>query len=267
MNVPQLLEGKTALVLGVANKRSIAWGIAKRLHEAGARLAITYQDERLLSRVEPLMEEVPGTLLLPCDLTVEDQIDATFQKIDSEFDGVDILVHSVAFALKEELEGKFSDTSLEGFEIAHKVSSYTLTAAARAARPLMEKKQGGSIMAMTYFGSTRVIPHYNVMGVAKASLEASVRYLAAEFGEYNIRVNALSPGPLNTLAARGITGFPKMLKYAAEHAPLGRNTTLDEVADTALFIASNLSRGITGEIIHIDGGYHVIGMQIPKGEY
>lgn len=260
MTVPQLLEGKTALVLGVANKRSIAWAVAQRFHEAGARLAITYQDERLRDRVEPLAEELPNSLLLQCDLTQQDQIDATFNRIGSEFEGLDILVHSVAFALKEELEGRYSDTSAEGFQVAHNVSSYTLTSAARAARPLMEKKGGGSILAMTYYGSTRVIPHYNVMGVAKASLEASIRYLASDLGEFNIRVNGLSPGPLNTLAARGITGFPKMLKYVAEHSPLKRNTELEEVADTAMFMASDLARGITGEIVHIDGGYHIVGM-------
>ncbi|MCA9424967.1 MAG: enoyl-ACP reductase [Candidatus Omnitrophica bacterium] len=260
MTVPKLLENKTALVLGVANKRSIAWAIANRFHEAGARLAITYQDERLRDKVEPLVEGISDCLLIQCDLTKPEEIEETFAKIDSEFDGLDILVHSVAFALKDELEGRFSDTSPEGFQVAHNVSSYTLTSTARAARPLMEKKGGGSILAMTYYGSTRVIPHYNVMGVAKASLEASIRYLASDFGEFNIRVNGLSPGPLNTLAARGITGFPKMLKYVAEHSPLRKNTELDEVADTAMFIASDLARGITGEIIHIDGGYHIVGM-------
>lgn len=260
MSTPALLKDKTALVLGVANKRSIAWAIAQRLHEAGARLAVTYQDDRLLDKVQPLVDSLPGSLLLQCDLTRPEEIEATFGKLDAEFGGLDILVHSVAFALREELEGRFSDTSPEGFRIAHEVSSYTLTSAARAARPLMEKKGGGSILAMTYYGSERVIPHYNVMGVAKASLEASIRYLAADLGVNNIRVNGLSPGPINTLAARGIAGFPKMLKYVAEHAPLRRNTDLEEVADTALFMASDLARGITGEILYIDGGYHIIGM-------
>jgi enoyl-[acyl-carrier protein] reductase I len=253
------LEGKTAVVLGVANKRSIAWAVAQRLAEAGARLMLTYQDERLEDSVLPLAESLEGCLACPCDLTNEEAVGMAFDRVEKEFGGLDVLVHSVAYALREDLEGSFSNTGAEGFQIAHNVSAYTLVLAARAAKPLMQKKAGGSIMAMTYHGSHKVIPNYNVMGVAKASLEASIRYLAAEFGQFNIRVNGLSPGPISTLAARGISGFTTMLKEFRERAPLGRATDPEEVADTALFMASDLSRGITGEILYIDGGYHIMG--------
>lgn len=260
MTTPKLLENKTAVILGVANKRSIAWAVAQRFAEAGARILLTYQDERLKEKVLPLAETLEGCLTCECDLTKEADIAATFDRVEKEFGRLDTLVHAVAFALREDLEGKFSDTSAEGFGVAHNVSAYTLVSASRAAKPIMEKNGGGSIMTMTYHGSERVVPNYNVMGVAKASLEASVRYLAAEFGPSNIRVNGLSPGPISTLAARGIAGFTSMLKEFREKAPLRRSIEPEEVADTALFMASDLSRGITGEVLYIDGGYHIMGM-------
>jgi enoyl-[acyl-carrier protein] reductase I len=260
VETPRLLENRIAIVFGVANKRSIAWAVAKKFSQAGAKVIITYQDDRLEGNVVPLAAELGECRTVRCDLTKQEDIDATFKMVADEFGGLDILVHSVAYALREELDGRFSDTSAEGFQIAHNVSSYTLTAAVRGGRALLEKRGGGSIMAMTYYGAERVIQNYNIMGVAKASLEASVRYLAADLGPSNIRVNALSPGPLNTLAARGIAGFTTMLQHIRDRAPLRRNTELEEVADAALFLASDLSRGITGEIIYVDGGYHILGM-------
>jgi len=246
--------------MGVANKRSIAWAVAQKLSEAGAQVMLTYQDERLGENVTALAEGLENGSSCQCDLTSQEDIDRAFAEVDNKFGGLDILVHSVAFALREDLEGGFLDTKQEGFTVAHNVSVYTLVSAARAAKPLMEKRNGGSIMAMTYHGSERVIPNYNVMGVAKASLEASIRYLAADLGESNIRVNGISPGPISTLAARAIGGFTQMLQHVREKAPLRRNTDPEEVGDTALFLASDLSRGITGEIIYVDGGYHIMGM-------
>jgi enoyl-[acyl-carrier protein] reductase I len=259
VEIPKLLEGKTAVVLGVANKRSIAWAVARRFTEAGARVLITYQDDRLLDKVLPLAESVEGCLTCRCDLTDEADIAAAFGKVEKEFGRLDILTHSVAYALRQDLEGKFSETSAEGFGVAQNVSAYTLISSARAAKPIMEKNGGGSIMAMTYHGSERVIPNYNVMGVAKASLEASIRYLAAEFGDANIRVNGLSPGPISTLAARGISNFTTLLKEFAKRNAFHRTTDVEEVADTAVFMGSDLSRGITGEVLYIDGGYHIMG--------
>jgi enoyl-[acyl-carrier protein] reductase I len=260
VSISQLLENKTAIVFGAANKRSIAWAVAKRFSEAGAKIILTYQDDRLLDKVAPLAEEVSQCRILRCDLTKPEEIESAFKAAEEEFGGLDILVHSVAYALREDLEGRYSDTSSEGFNIAHNVSSYTLLAAARAARGLFAKRGGGSIMAMTYYGSEKVIPNYNIMGVAKASLEANVRYLAADLGPENIRVNALSAGPLNTLAARGISGFMTMLGQFRDRAPLRRNTEPEEVADVALFLASDLSRGVTGETLYVDCGFHITGM-------
>lgn len=260
MDTPQLLADKVALVCGVANKRSIAWAVAKKFSDAGAHVIITYQDDRLASNIFPLAEELPKCTTVQCDLTQADQLTTAFEKISSLVPGIDAVVHSVAYALREDLDGRFVDTSSEGFQIAQNVSAYTLVSLSKAALPLMEKRGGGSILAMTYLGSERVIPNYNVMGVAKASLEACVRYLAADLGPMNIRVNALSPGPINTLAARGITGFMTMLPIIRERSPLRRITELEEVADTALFFASDMARGITGELVHIDSGYHITGL-------
>lgn len=256
-----LMDGKIGLVVGVANKNSIAWAIARRLAEAGARLVFSCQNERLGEKVGKLVEELGGPhLLMQCDATNDDEIAGLFARIEREAGGLDCLVHSIAFANKEELAGEFVRTSREGFRLANDVSAYSLVALARHAAPLMERRGGGSIIALSYLGSERVIPNYNVMGVAKAALEACVRYLAADLGPKNIRVNALSPGPISTLAARGIAGFTKMLTQVAEKAPLRRNTEPEEVADAALFLCSSLGRGITGELIHVDGGYHIVGM-------
>jgi enoyl-[acyl-carrier protein] reductase I len=260
MDTPQLLAGKTALILGVANKRSIAWAVAEKFSAAGASLFLTYQDERLEDKVLPLAESLPHCRTSRVDLTKAEDIERMYSEIESAYQGLDVLVHSVAYALREDLEGRFLDTSSEGFATAQNVSAYTLVSASRGAVPLMTKRGGGSIMAMTYHGSERVIPNYNVMGVAKASLEASIRYLAADLGRENIRVNGLSPGPINTLAARGISGFTTMLKEFRDRTPLGRVTEPEEVADTALFMASDMARGITGEILYIDGGFHIVAM-------
>ncbi len=259
-STPRLLEGRIALVLGAANKWSIAWAVGKRFSEAGAKVILTYQDERFAEKMIAMCASLENCSHFCCDLTQPAQVDALFSSIDKEHDGLDVVVHSVAYALREDLDGRYLDTSCEGFQIAHTVSSYTLTIAARAARPLMLKRGGGSIMTMTYHGSERVVPNYNIMGVAKASLEANMRYLAADLGPENIRVNALSPGPINTSAARGVAGFTTMLQYARDRAPLRRNTDTEEVADAALFMASNLSRGITGEVIYVDCGYNITAM-------
>ncbi|HVR42690.1 MAG TPA: enoyl-ACP reductase [Thermoanaerobaculia bacterium] len=255
----KLLEGRTGVVFGVANKRSIAWGIAQTLAEAGMRLAFTVQGERLRETVAELAATLPGSLLFPCDVTVEAEIESVFERVSGEFGGkLDSLIHSVAFAPKEDLERDFVFTSREGFRIAHEVSSYSLVAMTRAALPLLEKSDLASVIAMTYYGSEKVAPGYNVMGVAKASLEASIRYLAAELGPKGIRVNGISAGPVNTLAARGIKGFTGMMKVHAEHAPLRRNVELREIGDTALFLASRMGSGITGEIVFVDAGYHIM---------
>ncbi len=254
-----MLEGKTGIIFGVANKRSIAWAIAQTLSDHGMRLAFTYQGERLKGAVEKLVETLPGpSLLYDCDVTSDDAIQAVFDGLSSEFDQLDVLVHSVAFAPREDLEGAFLDTSREGFKASHDISAYSLVGMVRAALPLLEKSESASILAMTFLGSQRVARGYNVMGVAKASLEAAIRYLAFDLGPKGIRVNAVSAGPVNTLAARGIKGFHDMLKYHAERAPLGRNVELREVADTALFLASNMSSGITGEIIYVDCGANIM---------
>lgn len=254
----KLLEGKTGLVVGVANKRSIAWAIAQALAGAGMRLAFTYQNERLRENVEELVATLPGSLLYPCDVTSDAQINQVFEALSREMGVLDTLVHSVAYAQREDLEGDFTKTSREGFRIAHDVSAYSLVALTRAALPLLEKSAGASVIAMTYYGSEKVARGYNVMGVAKAALEAAVRYLAADLGPRGIRVNAISAGPVNTLAARGIRGFTEILRHHAEKAPLRRNVEPREIGDTALFLASPLSSGITGEVIFVDGGYHIM---------
>lgn len=254
-----LLEGKKGLIVGVANKRSIAWAIAQGAHREGAQLAFTYQGERLKESVGELANSLGGNPpLFDCDVTNEAQIDAAFQGLKTSFGTIDFLVHAVAFAKREELEGEFLITSRDGFRLALDVSSYSLTALAQRATPLMTK--GGSIVAMTYYGAEKVIPRYNVMGVAKAALEASVRYLAFDLGPKKIRVNALSSGPVQTLAARGISGFTDMMKIVEQRAPLRRNVDVSEVANAAVFLLSPLSSGITGETLYVDCGYHILGM-------
>ena len=250
------LSGKKGIVLGVANDRSIAWGIASALAQAGARLALTYQGDRLKERVEKLAETLENPLLLPCDATSDQEIAQVFQDLKAEFGGISFLIHSIAYANRDDLGGRFSDTGREGFRIALEVSAYSLLPLVRHAAPLMT--EGGSVVAMTFDASQRVYPGYNVMGTAKAALENSVRQLASEFGPDNIRVNAISAGPLETLAARGITGFRDMRHVHGAKAPLQRNITVEEVAQTALFLCSGLSSGITGAVIPVDAGYHIM---------
>jgi enoyl-[acyl-carrier protein] reductase I len=255
-----LLEGKLGLVLGTANKRSIAWAIAQAAAREGARLALTYQGERLKENVEELAAGLDRPVLLPCDVARDEDLDALAESVKKEFGALDFVVHGVAFAQREELDGEFLNTSREGYRIAQDISSYSLTALARRMAPLMEGREGGSIVTLSYLGGERVVPHYNVMGVAKAGLEMSVRYLAADLGPRGIRVNAISAGPIKTLAASGVHGLSKMLDYHRRNAPLRRNTEQAEVGDAGLFLISRLSRGITGEVIHVDGGFHVMGM-------
>jgi enoyl-[acyl-carrier protein] reductase I len=254
-----LLEGKLGLVMGIANKRSIAWGIAQSVSREGARLAVTYQGERLEENVRELAQGLKDPLILPCDVTKDEDLDALAEAIRKEFGALDFVVHAVAFALREELDGEFINTSREGYRIAQDISAYSLPALARRMAPLMEGRSG-SVVTLTYLGGERVVPHYNVMGVAKAALEMSVRYLASDLGPKGIRVNALSAGPIKTLAAAGVHGFSKMLEYHRAHAPLRRNTEQEEVGDAALFLVSHLSRGVTGEVLHVDGGLHIMGL-------
>jgi enoyl-[acyl-carrier protein] reductase I len=255
-----LLEGKTGIVFGVANKRSIAWAIAQALSREGMRLAFTYQGERLKESVESLTTGMSGAVLHPCDVTNDGEINTVFDKVGADFGKLDVLIHSVAFAPKEDLENEFVKTSRDGFKLAHDISAYSLVALTRAAVPLMEKAGGGAVVALTYYGAEKAVEGYNVMGVAKASLEASVRYLAANLGPRNIRVNAISAGPVNTLAARGIKGFTGMLHHHAERAPMRRNVELEEVGNAALFLASSMSSGITGEVMFVDCGYNIVGL-------
>jgi len=252
-------EGKRALVFGVANERSIAWGIARALSEAGASCVFTFAGEAFEKRVRPLAESVGADLVLPCDVSNDAQVGAAFDAIRSHWDAVDVLIHSVAFANREDLEGRFLDTPRDGFARALDVSAYSLVLLARHAAPLLAPR-AGSVLTLTYYGAEKVVPNYNVMGVAKAALEASVRYLAADLGPDGIRVNAISAGPIKTLAASGVRGFRGMLAVAEERAPLRRNVTQADVANTALFLCSPLAAGITGEVVHVDGGYNIIGM-------
>ncbi len=253
------LTNRTYVVMGVANKRSIAWGIAKSLHDAGARLVFTYAGERLEAGVRELAESLErnDSLVLPCDVTNDDAIEKCFASIKEHVGLIHGIAHCIAFANKEELSGDYMNTTREGFLLAHNISSYSLTAVAKAAKGLMT--EGGSIVTLTYLGGERVVGNYNVMGVAKASLDASVMYLANDLGKHGIRVNSISAGPIRTLSAKGISDFNSILKEIEERSPLRRITTQEEVGDTALFLFSDLSRGITGERIHVDSGYHILG--------
>ena len=254
-------DGRRGLVLGVANKRSIAWAIARRLAEGGASLAFTYQGERIEKGVRELAESVDSPLVTECDVRSDDALERVFGEVGETFGGqLDLLVHSVAYAPKEDLENDFFKTSRDGFKTAQDISAYSLVALTRAALPLFEKNGGGAVVTMTYYGAEKVVEGYNVMGVAKASLEASVRYLAANLGPKNIRVNAISAGPVNTLAARGIRGFTDMLKHHPDRAPLRRNVELEEIGSAALFLCSPMSSGITGEVLYVDCGYNIMGL-------
>jgi enoyl-[acyl-carrier protein] reductase I len=254
-----LLAGKFGLVAGVANKRSIAWAIAQAWHNAGASLAFTYQGERLKDNVQELAATFgPDTLILPCDVTRDEEIARALDAVREKFGKLHLLLHSVAFAPREALEGTFLNTSREAFRVAHDVSAYSLVALARAAAPLMT--EGGSIVAMTYYGSAKVVPHYNVMGVAKAALEAAARYLAYDLGPRKIRVNCISAGPVNTLAARGIAGFSDVLKHYESHTPLQRNVLPDELGATGTFLAGDGAAAITGQVLYVDCGYEIMGM-------
>lgn len=256
-----LLNGKNGLIIGVANKHSIAWAIAQSAASQGARLFFNYQNERLKQNVEELAATVPGAKAVACDVANDAEIDVLMQHVQKEFGRLDFLVHSLAFAPREELTGQFVNTTRHGFAMALDVSAYSLVAVSRAAMPLMT--EGGSIVTLSYLGAERVVPHYNVMGVAKAALECTVRYLAYDLGPKNIRVNAISAGPIKTLAARGVSGITKMVDIHKEFAPLRRATEQGEVGDTALFLVSSLGRGITGEVIYVDGGFNILGMMAP----
>jgi enoyl-[acyl-carrier protein] reductase I len=251
------MQGKNVVIFGVANKRSIAWAIAQRLSDAGAKLAITYQNERMKAEAHDLITSLPGAQAFQCDVSGDAEIETLYSQLKQHFGQLDAVIHSVAYAPAEELKGDFLNTSREGFRVAHDVSVYSLIAVTRAAAPLMIN--GGSVVTLSYFGAEKVVPGYNVMGVAKAALEATVRYLANSLGEKKIRVNAISAGPIKTLAARGVGDFSQMLKNHAEHAPLKRNVEPREVGDTALFLSSDLGSGITGETIYVDCGYNIMG--------
>ncbi len=261
----KLLEGKKALIFGIANKRSIAWGIAQAFHEHGAELGFSYGIPQLERRVRPLAQQIGVGFVEKCDVSSDEETDAVFQKAADHFGQIDILVHSIGYALREDLEGRFVDTSREGFKTALDISAYSLVALARRAAPLMP--DGGSIISMTYYGAEKVVPHYNVMGVAKAALEASTRYLAADLGPQGIRVNAISAGPIKTLAAAGVSGFRKMLRYSEERNPLRRNVDQREVGNTALWLCSDLGSGVTGEVVYVDAGYHILGMPEPPEKW
>ena len=254
-----LMAGKRGLIMGVANNRSIAWGIARALADQGAEIALTYQGEAFRKRVEPLAAELGAFLVGHCDVTDMDTVDQCFDALKAKWGKIDFLVHAIAFSDKDELVGRYVETTRDNFLRTMDISVYSFTAVASRAEPLMA--DGGSILTLTYYGAEKVMPHYNVMGVAKAALEASVRYLAVDLGGSNIRVNALSAGPIKTLAASGIGDFRYILKWNEYNAPLKRSVTIEEVGDTALYLLSPLSRGVTGEVLHVDSGYHVVGMK------
>ena len=254
-----LMAGKKGLIMGVANDRSLAWGIAQTAHAHGAELAFTYQGEALEKRVRPLAEGIGSDLVLPCDVTDDASMDQVFAALSERWGRLDFLVHAIAFSDKEELKGKYVDTSFDNFQRTMAISCFSFTALAKRAAPLMT--EGGSMITLTYYGAERVMPHYNVMGVAKAALEASVRYLAMDLGDQNIRVNALSAGPVKTLAASGIGDFRYILKWNQYNSPLRRNVTLEDVGGAGLYLLSDLSSGVSGETHHVDCGYHVVGMK------
>lgn len=253
------MDGKKVVIMGVANQRSIAWAIAKSLHREGAELAFTYKDERMGKMVKKLVEgEMSNALCIECDVEVDEHVRDAFAKINDQWGRIDGLIHSIAFANPEDLANPFVQTSRDGFQLAHNVSAYSLVIAAREAKQYM--MEGGTIVTLTYMGSERVLPNYNVMGVAKSALESSVRYLANDLGPANIRVNAISAGPIRTISAKGVKDFNSMLSVVEERSPLRRGTDVEEVGDTALFLCSHLGRGITGEVIHVDSGYNIMGM-------
>ena len=254
-----LMQGKRGLIMGLANDKSLAWGIARKLHEAGAEMAFSYQGEALKKRVLPLAEQVGSDFLIECDVSDMAAMDTAFAEIEARWGKLDFLVHAIGFSDKNELRGLYVDTSLENFLMTMNISAYSLVAVAKRARPLM--KDGGSIVTLTYYGAEKVIPHYNVMGVAKAALEASVKYLANDLGPEGIRVNALSAGPIKTLAASGIGDFRYILKWNELNSPLRRNVTIDDVGGAGLYLLSDLASGVTGETHHVDAGYNVIGMK------
>ena len=253
-----IMAGKRGLIMGVANDRSIAWGIAKTCSDHGAELAFTYQGDALEKRVRPLAESLGSSIVLPCDVTDEASIEATFKEIEAKWGKLDFIVHAIAFSDKNELDGLYLNTTRANFLRTMDISVYSFTAVARAAAPLMT--EGGSMVTLTYFGAEKVMPHYNVMGVAKAALEASVRYLAVDLGRDNIRVNAISAGPIKTLAASGIGDFRYILKWNELNSPLKRNVTIEDVGNSGFYLLSDLGAGITGEIMHVDAGYHAVGM-------
>ena len=254
-----LMAGKKGLIMGLANDKSLAWGIAQKLHEHGAELAFSYPGEALAKRVGPLAERVGSDFLIQCDVADMAAMDAAFAQIEERWGRLDFLVHAIGFSDKNELRGRYVDTSLDNFLMTMNISAYSLVAAAKRAAPLMT--DGGSIVTLTYYGAEKVVPHYNVMGVAKAALETSVQYLANDLGPDNIRVNAISAGPIKTLAASGIGDFRYILKWNELNAPLRRNVTIDDVGGSGLYFCSDLSSGVTGEVHHVDGGYHVVGMK------
>lgn len=258
MTTSNLMKGKRGLIMGVANDRSISWGIAKACADAGAELAFTYQGEALEKRVRPLAESVGSTLLMPCDVTNDESVDAAFKVIEEEWGSIDFVVHGIAFSDKNELDGLYLNTSRDNFLKTMDISVYSFTSVAQRAVPLMN--EGGSLVTLTYYGAERVMPHYNVMGVAKAALEASVRYLAADLGKDDIRVNAISAGPIKTLAASGIGDFRFILKWNELNAPMKRNVTIQDVGNSGLYLLSELGSGVTGEVLHVDSGYHTVGM-------
>ncbi|HEY8558941.1 MAG TPA: enoyl-ACP reductase [Pyrinomonadaceae bacterium] len=253
-----MLENKVGMIFGVANKRSIAWACAEACMNQGARLAFTYQGERLKENVEKLTKDIPETLVVPCDVTNQQEVDAAFAAVGEKYGKLDFIVHSIAFAPREALEGEFLTTTRDAFLTAMEISTFSLTQIALAALPLM--KEGGSIVTMSYYGAEKVVMNYNVMGVAKAALESSTRYLAADLGRHNIRVNAISAGPINTLSARGVKNMGSLLSYVGEKSPLKRNVEAREVGNTALFLVSDLASGITGETIYVDCGYNIMGI-------
>ncbi len=258
-NSTGLMAGKKGLIMGVANDRSIAWGIARAAADAGAELAFTYQGDALKRRVVPLAQSIDCDFTMPCDVTDDASIDALFAEIEKRWGKLDFVIHAIAYADKDELKGRYVDTSAGNFRNSMLVSCYSFTAIANRAEPLMT--DGGSMVTLTYYGAERVMPHYNVMGVAKAALEASVRYLAVDLGPKNIRVNAISAGPIKTLAASGIGDFRQILRWNELNAPLKRNVTIEQVGNSALFLISDLGEGVTGEVLHVDSGYHVVGMK------